>query len=134
MGGTSSNAKYGKKKSPYPSGRGSEWIGFVDIPLNDTDKEYLKGMSREADDLLGILEALVQEGYKLSISPDFEHNSVIASATGRIPGSPNEGRSLSARGPDLAGAINALWYKHGILGESGNWENVGRTRDGSGYR
>lgn len=134
MSGTSSNTKYNKKKSTGSNGVQSEWNGFVDIPLDTEDKNYLKEMSREAADVLGILCALAEEGYKLSLSPDIAHGAYIATATGRVPGSANVGRSLSARGPDLLGAINALWYKHALLAESGDWSNVGNQRDGSGYR
>lgn len=133
VGATASNLKHGKKARSAANGSSPSWIGFVDISLSAQDKADLETWSTDPVDVLGIVDALAGEGYKLSLSPDTEHNCVIATATGKTDACLNLGYSLSARGPDVSGALVCLWFKHTVLAKSGLWANVGTNRDNSRY-
>lgn len=123
----------GSARKPKKERSRVQWQGFVDIPLSAENKTEVSQMSREADDILGILVALVDAGYKVSLTHDAAHNAHIASATGVRDEGENAGYSLSARGPDTTGAINALWFKHAFLAQEGVWANVGAMSSDSGY-
>ena len=123
MSGTSSNAKYGKGPRK-PKEFAGDWRGFVDISLTPEQKAFVKGsLVDEAADIVGLLSEFLDEGYKVSFSPDAAHNCVVATATGRAPGCLNVGLSLSARAGEWAVAVQVLYYKAFVLCGGGMWEN-----------
>ena len=127
MSGTSSNAKYGKAKSRKSTRDRQEWQGYIDIALTEEDRVQIGTGELEPADFVGLLEELTTTGYKVSFSPDAAHQCVICTATGVGDECLNAGYSLSARGPDLSGALAVLWHKHGIMAQGGLWANVGGT-------
>lgn len=124
-------------KESRAKGKGSkgkpprEWHGFVDIPLSKDDKERLADSVFDASELLEVVEDWLSEGYKVSLSPDVEHGSTIATLTGVGAHCTNSGYSLSARGPHAPGALGALAYKHNAIAGRGSWVDVGSSRDNS---
>lgn len=120
MGASASNEKYSKPARKLGQ-KANDWKGFVNIPLTEDDIERIASDDWSCDDLWQAVSVLVENSYKLSFSPDFEHHCVIASITGRKGADANEGYSLSARGPDIDGALRALWYKHTVLCEGDSW-------------
>jgi len=110
------------------NGTSPAWRGFIDIDLTDADKDVVRDMSTEAEDVLGIVAELVEDGNKLTLSNDAAHNSYVAAVTSRNAASPNAGLTLSGRGSTLWKAVNALWYKYASLAEGGAWENVPGNR------
>ena len=106
------------------------WQGFCDIILTETDKDRLRGVEFEADDILGALTALVEQGYKVSLTDDVEHGMSIASATGQGQDCANRGYTLSARSGSLPKAVMVLWYKHHEVAHDGVWSNVQTARSG----
>lgn len=131
MSGTSSNAKYDKRGKSGNSSGGYEWKGFCDIPLSEQDKDKFRGTAFEAIDVLGAIDALVEEGYKVSVTSDASHGAIVASATGQAVECPNRGFALSARAGSVDVAVMLLWYKHDVLAQGGVWENVSQNRFGS---
>lgn len=131
MGATESNAKHGKERKGTGKRYTDGFLGFVDIPLSEHDKEALMGWTSEgAVNVADFLVTLMDEGYKFSLSMDVEHHSAIATATGKGDVCPNKGYALSARGPDALAAIVVLWYKLAQLSEWGAWT----TDNGNGSR
>lgn len=99
------------------------WQGFVDVPLTDEDKASLAEGHFEAADAFSFLEEMVEDGYKVSVSQDAKNSCYVASATGRRPDDPNNGYTLTGRGPDVVGSLASLAYKHITLCERGAWSN-----------
>lgn len=107
-----------------------EWKGFVDCNLDKAMKEAAKKWiaSNAADQMVKVSE-LVDDGYKVSFSLDRYHDAYQASMSYQVNGGPNSGYTLSARGPDLAGAVGMLLYKHFIVLE-GDWsQGAKRSKD-----
>lgn len=112
-----------KRGRPAAAKAEQGWLGFVEVPLSDDDKASLAQGHFEAEDAFSFLEELANDGYKVSISQDAKNSCYIASATGRHPDDPNNGYTLSGRGPDVLGSLAALAYKHITLCERGAWAN-----------
>jgi len=109
-------------------GHTNEWKGFIDIELSEQDKAMLADWKPEdKPDLMVMLQEAMEGNYKLSLSPDKLHNCVIATLTGREGCGENEGYSLNARGPDVPGALLALYYKQVCLCEGKAWLVAGNA-------
>jgi hypothetical protein len=129
MSRRSSEARQGKKRENGLSNHSGSWLGFVDLPLMEEEKQSLAAMSLEdCPDLLAFLERAIADGYKVSLVGDEKHSCVIMTLTGRGEGCENAGYSLSARGPDLVGALLVLDYKHRVICEEGRWLGHEETR------
>lgn len=128
MSGRSSE-KTPKGAGKVASSNGSaSWQGFVDIDLAQEDKDRVRDMSIEAEDVLAIIFYFPAEGYKLTLSHDAAHSSYVAAATCQVKSDPNAGYTLNGRGSTPEKALNSLWYKHAVIAQSGAWSNVAGTR------
>jgi hypothetical protein len=105
-----------------------DWKGFVEISLTSEEKERIADSAWEPADYLSFLSRVVDDGYKVSIVSDSFNQCVVASLTGRASDCMNPGLTLSARGPETAGAIRALAYKHIEICEELRWDNRAETR------
>jgi len=101
------------------------WLGFVDVQLTDADKASLAEGHFEAGDAFQFVEEMVEDGYKVTLSQDTAHSCYIAAATGRLPDDPNNGYTLTGRGPDVIGSLACLAHKHIIICQRGAWSNSG---------
>jgi len=129
MSGRSSEASNGRRgstaKAPGKSDK-PPWRGFVDIRLNDLQKEQVKSIASQSDtDVLGILGALVGQGYKVSFRDDLSNHSSLASLTGVLAGDANEGLTLTGRGPDFITALACVYLKAMVIADGGSWESAG---------
>jgi len=115
-----------ERKRGRPSKAKAEqgWLGFVDVQLSDADKASLAQGHFEAGDAFQFMEEMVEDGYKVTISQDTAHSSYVASATGRLPDDPNNGYTLTGRGPDVIGSLAALAHKHIVICQRGSWRAV----------
>jgi hypothetical protein len=112
--------------SPYGDG----FKGFVDITLNDNDKDALEQtVTQEGFALLVFILEAAEDGYKFSLVADPQHHSFIATLTGRHEGCENLGWALSARSVGPLEACIALWYKHCKLANYGPWLEAGREKN-----
>jgi len=105
------------------SKRFDDFRGFIDIPLSEDDKASLAAANFEESDAFSFIEEMLEDGYKISISADPAHSSVIATAIGRGADNQNDGYALSGRGPDVLGGLASLAYKHITLCDRGIWTN-----------
>jgi hypothetical protein len=124
MSGRSSETLSKSSRRGKKSNGSVGWQGFVDLPLTTQQKEHLAELSEDDyPDIGAFMLDVLADGYKLSVVTDEKHNCVIASLTGKSAGCVNAGYSLSARGPDLAGAFLVLHYKHHVLCEGLRWSD-----------
>ena len=129
MSGRSSETRNGRGGSSTKAGGKSDkpaWRGFVDIRLNDLQKEQVKSIASQGEaDFLGVLAALVEQGLKVSFRDDPDNHSSIASVTGVLAGDTNEGLTLTGRGPDWVTALCCVYYKAMVVADGGSWESAG---------
>lgn len=112
----------GKPRKGTEKQFGSDWKGFVDIDLTPEDREECSVIAQsEKFNVLQFMEDLAEGGYKFSLAGDVEHNSYIATATGRGRDNENAGYALSGRGPSAMGAMAVLYYKIAVLCAWGSW-------------
>lgn len=131
MGATASNKKYGKKVDGTGKRFTDAFSGFVNIDLTEEDRlKIAQAIEEGACDVLEFLKAVLDDGYKFSVSGDPAHYSFIATLTGKAEGCENKGYALSGRGPGAHEAVVCLWYKHAVLAHWGPWTEQGRTNDG----
>jgi len=92
-----------------------EWGGYVNCNLSPLEKaKFDIWYSEHVEHVQAYLDEHIASGLKLSVSFDGEHNTYIASYTGRpttAPGWPFR-TTLSARSGEFMPAIALLVYKH----------------------
>jgi hypothetical protein len=123
MSGRSSEARGKRGQSGNGKRPTNDFLGFIDIQLSEADKASLDRAHFESEDAFSFIEEMLEDGYKISISSDPAHKSVIVTATGRNSDDPNYGYALSGRGADVVGGLASLAYKHITLCERGSWSN-----------
>lgn len=131
MGATQSNEQQrGSRRKNGLRDVSGEWKGFVDISLTGQEKEHLASLEQaDYPDITAFLENVLSDGYKFSVTRDELHSCVIATLTGKGKGCPNAGYSLSARGPDLVGALLVLHHKHVVICEQLRWAEHGESSE-----
>ena len=126
MGATASNARKGKARKNTGQRYEEGFLGFVDIPLSDHDRDEITVMLGQGSlDGMEFIERALEDGYKFSLSNDSAHSMYIATLTGKADGCENRGYALSGRGPDAVQAVLVLWYKHEVLAHLGKWSDQG---------
>jgi hypothetical protein len=91
-----------------------DWVPFkfVRSELSDQEKEHVKAQNYVWDDIPDNLVALVESGYKISLTNDFKSNAYAVWIAPTSEDNPNYGFTLSARGPSLLAALSVAFYKH----------------------
>lgn len=132
MGATQSNAKFGARGKGKSNSKGGDWLGYVDLPLTDAERELIeRSVDENQLDLLELLNMFLEEGYKVSFAITNQGKTIVVTLTGKLPECPNLGYSLSGFGPDLAGALQVVWFKHYHIANGESWHKVEGARDNS---
>jgi len=95
-------------------------VQFVNCNLDKVQKNDMKSKVMSAEELLGGLEAMIDDGYKISFSYDKGNDATGCFATAPVDGHKHKGLCLAARGPDASGALKSLLYKHHVVLD-GSW-------------
>lgn len=111
------------KKRSKVSSSGNTVHRFLDIPLSQAAREDLSGYDLEVEFPYDLVEALVTEGYKFSLTFDGRNQTYIASLTDRLPESPWQNTTLSGRGSTALNARCALLYRHLVMAD-GDWSTL----------
>lgn len=115
--------KYDKRKSTNGQ---ADWIGFIDVPLNDDDKAAIRAMRELPAPAWETVWDLVEGGYKLSISFDAQHDLYTFSMTAKRTGDVNAGLTLTGRGASYTGAMCSFVHKH-LVKLEGDWTRQPRS-------
>lgn len=91
------------------------WKGFVSLELNDQQKAEAKKLMIDHERTVDNVWALVDDGYKISVSYDAYHSAYVCAATCRDALSVNNGLTLTGRGGGILAAMASLWYKHDVV-------------------
>ena len=98
-----------------------EWGGFLNLKLDDGDKErFVEWQQQSGADVWKLLDDAMIDGVKFSLSYDAENECYIATFTGRLIPAHNTRYAASARAATWEEASALLCYKHFVLCE-GNW-------------
>lgn len=98
--------KAASEKKPWVPAR------FVRSELTAQEKEHVKSQEYSWDDIPEHLNALVEAGYKVSISADKRSDAVAVWLSPIEESNSNYGFVLSARGPNVLAALAVAIYKH----------------------
>ena len=97
-----------------------DWKGFVNLELDDRQKNEARRMLTDAERVWDNIFQLVFSGYKMTLSYDADRSAFNLSMTCRLAGDPNEGYTLSGRGGSEIAAAVSFWYKHSVVCQ-GRW-------------
>jgi hypothetical protein len=102
-----------KKQAEKNLSRGkADWVGFINITLNEAQKSELLSETPTIEDILNEVADFVFEGYKITMTHDVKGGVFIVSATGMFEDMVNGGYTMSAQGRTLSVALTALLFKH----------------------
>lgn len=105
-------------------------VQFINIRLGKLEKEAFEVWYKEnLKSLFKMVNTLHEEGYKISLSPDFQNNCIIASITGTDNASFNNGLCFTSRAEVVEEAIMLMCYKHIVMAHSESWEEIAESRD-----
>lgn len=122
---TTGNAKSNSKNS-------KDWqqFDFVEVRLNEEEKtDFKKRYSSEADKLLGMVDEIVKNGYKISSSYDTTNNCIIVALTCKEPNSPNFNYVMTSRAGEVWEATALAMYKHYFCCDDEDWGSETRIND-----
>jgi len=108
------------------------WGGFINIKLSELQKGEFKLWYETTPDEAGlVLSEFLNQGGKLSVTFDREHDSYIVTYTGALMGNSADRFAVSSRSSDLSEALAIMAWKHGYLaeGDYGNWRPFGNTME-----
>lgn len=109
-------------------------IEFVTLKLTSQDREKFANWEKDAGKKIwAMLTELNEGGYKMSISPDFNNNCVIASLTATDNSVHNQGLCMTSRAEDTQEALLVMCYKHFVMADGADWLTVaGKNEDNWG--
>lgn len=113
------NMSRGKSKGGA-QGNGSAMPRFVDIKLTQEQKAAFLGQRHTAEELVGFLQAVADDGYRVGCSWNAESQSYTVSMTCRNAESVNNGLCVTSFAKDVSTAIALAWYKHDVVC-GGDW-------------
>lgn len=102
--------------------RDEDWNGFANIRLESQDRKAVKALAETmtGDDVWGYILECLDEGYKISISPDDENDAIIVTLTGTVT-SVNPATAMSQRHSDPLVAMAASLFAHTEIADRGDW-------------
>lgn len=98
-----------------------KWVGFVNVKLNQQEKEAIKANLLSEEDGFAFLMNAATAGYKCSISYSIPEDVFTVSLTGQYREKPNAGITMSMRHRELVVALTALSFCATEEGSSEEW-------------
>lgn len=107
---------------------------FIEYALSPNDKEILRTEYSESDFGYDLVEDLVSQGYKFSLTYSDSVKSFICTVTDRREDSQFHNVSLSGRGSTIANARISLLYRHFVVAQT-DWNilDSGGTKGGEDF-
>lgn len=95
-------------------------VQFIDVQLDEKGREKLKAWYASLTDQETLVDELLSEGYKITMSWDTRNQCYSAFLVPSSEKSPNWGMILTARSGNWYRAVVALYYKHKLM-LKGDW-------------
>ncbi len=99
----------------------AKWQGFVNVYLNQQEKELIRSEELSDEEALVFLADMALTGYKVSLSYSPSGKFFTASLTGAYEGQPNAGFCMSLKHSSPNVAITALSHCVESAGKDGDW-------------
>lgn len=97
-------------------------IEFVTLTLSKGDKKKFETWAQAQEmTALGFVQTLATDGYKLSVSHDFDNDCFIVACTGKDTAAHNNGKCFTSRAPTVEEAVFMTAYKHYVVCDAGSW-------------
>jgi hypothetical protein len=103
---------------------GETWFAASNLTTDELN-QYDSWVKTSYDDFDLLFNSATSEGYKLSVSYDFENDTCVASATCRDTQSENYGGVMTSRSTVAADALFMLLWKINILYAETAWKRSG---------
>lgn len=103
------------KNGSKGSDKNAKWKGFAQVPLSTTDTLDVVEHAVAERGEEGCLLDLVQDGFKVSVSPLRDGSGCCVSLTGREGSGRNEGWTMTTFAGTPRRGILAAWYKHYVI-------------------
>ena len=105
-------------------------IQFVNLRLTGEDKKtFEKWRKDNEDDLFALLETIILEDIRVSVSFDGKNRTYIVSFTCRDELSPNNGFCVSSRHDEVVTAVLVAIFKHQVVIADQTWDTVASADD-----
>ncbi len=114
-------ARKPKEKAEVKLWEKAKWEGFVNLKLSTEEKKAIKNSLLKQEDCFATLQALAEDGYKVSLSYSIPEDVYTAAVTGTYQGRPNAGITMSLRHRDIVTAVSGLAWCHEQAGKDGEW-------------
>lgn len=88
---------------------------FVDVKLTAEDRLDFLRWEQRTDDVVGLLQALSDDGYRVGCSWSGEQQAYTVSLTGRGEGNPNKGLCMTSFAKTLENAMWLALFKHHVI-------------------
>jgi hypothetical protein len=108
------NVARGARKGKEP-GIGQGVPTFVDVKLDDEERENFLAWLGDDVDALRVLQAFTDQSYRVGVAWSGEHQTYTCSVTCRDPDSSNNGLCMTSFSRVLTQAILLAWYKHDVM-------------------
>lgn len=100
---------------------------FVNINLSTADqKHFAEWFNDNETGLLSMLSEVNADGYKVSISYDFDNECYICALSGTKNTNDNNGCTITARSAEWIEAIGLALYKHVVMCNTGQWADYAK--------
>ena len=97
-------------------------VEFHSFQLTKHDKAaFDKWFEANSKHSVKYVSELLEDGYKVSLSPDFANGCVIVTLIGKEGVLHNENKCFSSRADDWEDALGLMLYKHKVLAEGAAW-------------
>lgn len=116
------NGKEQRKKGT----KNEQAFRFINHTLTTAQRDDLRAMDVGTEFPAEMVDELVVEGYKYSLSLDRGNQTFVASLTDRDEQSPFYNACLTGRGSTPANARAALLYRHVVVAQL-DWSNFGEV-------
>lgn len=103
---------------------------FVNINLTVEQRtHFLQWADGLSQDTITVLTSVLSNGYKLSITYDTEHGTVISSLSCRDKVSSNFQSVLTARHMEVELSLLLVLYKHLVIADGSDWKTVSEVEN-----
>lgn len=100
---------------------------FVNISLSVADQKHFgEWFTDNETTILPTLSEINADGYKFSVSYDFENECFIAALSGNRNTNENNGCTITARSNEWIEAIGLVVYKHVVMCNTGDWQDYAK--------
>jgi hypothetical protein len=95
--------------------QGTDWKGFANVPFNAEARMLYEADTTTENVTYQRLEELISGGYRVTFAYDKNNDAYQCSLTCGNPKDPNNGYTLTARGPSWWDALRVATFKHFTL-------------------